>query len=106
VKVGLEPAVPALANALADEDHEVRYYVTKTLDDAGQEVGPAVRAIIAALEKEKDANIRYYLVKSLKNAGTEAKPAVSLLQKLTQDAEENVRQAAGDALATIKRKTP
>src|SRR3954470_10300000 len=94
------PAVPALAEALSDEDLYVRRLAALALGDIG--AGGAVPALIEALGDE-DEGARRRAAVALGEIGPEAAPALAALRELREEGGEAVREAAARAVRDIKR---
>ncbi|MEM7724857.1 MAG: HEAT repeat domain-containing protein [Cyanobacteria bacterium P01_A01_bin.45] len=99
VNIG-SPAVPALIEALHNEDNNLRWRVASVLSDMGVEATPAVNALTSALQDE-DGQVRLYATIALGNIGEAAKPAVPALMAALQDKEQYVRIYAPSALRKI-----
>lgn len=90
-------AVPALIDALDNQDKNVRWCAASVLGDIGAEAKPAVPALVDAL-KDKDGLVRLYATLALGNIGVEAKAAVPALISALKDEEPYVRIYAPAAL--------
>jgi HEAT repeat protein len=98
-----KPATDALIKALKDENGTLREHAAEALGEIGAEV--AVPDLTALLD-DPDPRVRRDSVRSLGQLGAAAKPAIPKIQKLLQDAELPVRQAAEVALRQINRPGP
>jgi HEAT repeat protein len=115
---GAEPAVPALAKALADQDLDVRYWAASALKAVGPAAHAAVTALVKALDTfpggspALDGPVRYYAdvrsvaAEALGVIGNRAKDALPALKKALTDPEPAVRSAAADALQRIGVRSP
>jgi hypothetical protein len=101
-------ALPLLIKMLEDPtDVEGQVLAADVLSD----IKPTTHTIIAALTKAlksaaqttSGCPVRWVAAKSLGDIGRSAKSALPTLAKLAQDKDEDVRQAAADAIASIKR---
>jgi HEAT repeat protein len=90
-------AVPALAEALKDQNAEVRQSAADALGRIGPAAADAVPVLVEAL-KDQNAHVRRSAAKALRGIGPAAVPALAEALK-DQDAE--VRQSAADALGGI-----
>ncbi len=91
------PAVPALIEALTDEEWEVRYRAAEALSRIGE---PAVPALIKALDDEDD-EVRSWAAWGLGVIGEPAKRAVPVLIKALSDEHWEVQAQAAHALKEI-----
>ncbi len=110
-------AMPAMADALEDQNLNVRYWAAVALKNLGAEAEPAVAQLIEALKTHPEVTpglqgpLRYYAdtrwvaAQALAAVGPAAADAVPALQKALQDENEEVRQAAAEALTNIQEKT-
>jgi HEAT repeat protein len=94
-------AVPALAAAVTEGDPEFRRAVLYTLmsigPDAAGEAVPAVASVLTNL----DPRVRRTAAETLGRFGAEAASAIPALRRALQDEDQEVRQAASDALLDI-----
>lgn len=93
-------AVPDLQAALADSDKDVRRCAARSLGDIGKPSKPAVAALGKTL-KDPDAPVRQASAYALGRIGDPA--AKPLLEAAKKDTNENVKQAAKDALKQLKK---
>ena len=93
-------AVPALIEALKDDDADVRSSAADVLGNIGAEAKAAVPALIEAL-KDDDADVRSSTAYALGNIGAEAKAAVPALVEALEDDDADVRSGAAYALGNI-----
>ncbi|WP_324632903.1 HEAT repeat domain-containing protein [Phormidium sp. CCY1219] len=91
------PAVPALLDALRDEDKEVRSAATFALGAMGADATEAIPALINSLT-DADDRLRLDAAVALRKIGA---PAVSQLNAALKHSELNVRRGAAFALAGI-----
>lgn len=91
-------SVPALTEALKDEDLGVRLAFTEALGRCGP---AAVPALIEAL-KDKDSTVRWIAAVSLGNIGPAAKVAVPALTERMNDEDDDFRSAVEAALKQIQ----
>ena len=99
-KIGRDskPAVPMLIDALKDDDELVREHAAEALGDIGSP--EAIPHLTRALEDEA-GRVRRDAVSSLGRFGPAAKAALPKAEKLLQDSEPLVREAARAALRRI-----
>jgi HEAT repeat protein len=94
-------AVPGLQAALGDGDKEVRRSAARSLGDIGTASKPAVAALGKTL-KDPDPQVRQASAHAL---GRIKDPAAKpLLEAAKKDTNEDVKQAAKEALKNLKRK--
>jgi len=94
-----EAAIPALAEAMKDEDKEVRTYAAFGLGAIGSP--PAVSALASALQ-DRAKLTRALAAFALGLVGPDAKPTIPALTQALKDKDEDVREAAAEALRTIR----
>jgi HEAT repeat protein len=104
------PAVPTLIRGLKDELNwtlieafklTVREMEAMTLGRASAGTADGVPALMEALESAKTDHTRRSAARALGAVGPEARPAASLLQKLLDSRDPNVRESAQEALVRI-----
>jgi HEAT repeat protein len=103
-KIGPRAAlvVPAIANALRDEDLSVRRSAAKALGQIGAGARPAIPALTTALaDPEKD--VRVEAVKALCLIGDPSEGVLAALQKALGDADDEVANESAGALAQFSR---
>jgi len=93
-------ALRALAQALQDENYDVRRSAVKALGKIGSDV--AIPALIQALQDE-NYNVRRSAVKALGKIGSDV--AIPALIQALQDEKHNVRRSAAEALGKIGSET-
>jgi HEAT repeat protein len=94
-------AVPALADALADQAVEVRKAVASALAEMGPDARPAVPALVRSLSDDDEA-VRRRSALALGEIGPEARPAVpALVRAMQSDPGLAVRRFAAAALGEI-----
>ncbi len=91
-----DKAIPALLEALKDEDSSVRWSAAYALENIGNEA--AVTALLEAW-KDEDSSVRWSAAYALENIGNEA--AVTALLEAWKDEDYFVRWSAADALENI-----
>jgi HEAT repeat protein len=91
------PAVPALARALEDPDHQFCYEAAAAMGRIGK---PSVPFLVNALDRA-DANRRRSFIAALSEIGPPAEAAVPALIGLLDDPDQTVRSVAGLALESI-----
>jgi HEAT repeat protein len=105
-----EPAIPALAEALGDEDDQVRMYAVIALAGLGRASRPAVPALTAALQNatnETYVNTFTFTIQeeaaiALGQASAGTPEAVPVLMETVRTApSDRLRQAATRALGTV-----
>ena len=98
-------AVPALAQALKDEDEWVRANAAEALGRIGPEAKAAVPALIQALKNEDVLRVRWGAAEALGQIGPAAKQAVPALAQALKDIEDSYspyfRESAVEALEKI-----
>lgn len=102
-----EAAIPALAEALRrDASDHVRAQCAFALADIGSAVGErasaAVPALIEALERDAFAEARALAAHALGEIGAAAEAAIPALERATRDGDEEVRESAQQALASLR----
>lgn len=91
-------ALPVLIEALGDPDWMIREHSAEAIGDFGPAAGPeAVTALVPMLTDEH-ARVRRDAVRSLGYMGALAHDTAAEIKLLLNDAEEQVREAAADAL--------
>ena len=93
-------AVPALSNALEDEEWIVRSAAAMSLGGIGPPAKSAVSALTNALEDE-DEDVREEAASALGKIGPAAAAAVPALTNALRDEDEEVREEAASALGKI-----
>ncbi len=93
-------AVPALIEALKDENSEMRRRVAVALGNIGPDAKAAVPALIEAL-KDENKNVRDSAAVALGTLGPDAKAAVPVLIEALKDEGMVVRREAAGALGEI-----
>src|SRR5262245_36121196 len=88
-----QDAVPQLAQALKDDDWQVRQQAAVALGWLGPQAKAAVGALVDAL-KEEDKYLRGQAAASLGQIGPDARDAVPALTEALKDSEEDVRREA------------
>jgi len=91
-------AVPALIEALKDEDKDVRSCAAQALGDIGPEARSAGPALVEAL-KDKDPAVSFNAVQALSSIGPQAKAVVPALIEALKDPA--TRASAADVLGNI-----
>ncbi|MGB7443992.1 MAG: HEAT repeat domain-containing protein [Coleofasciculaceae cyanobacterium] len=99
VKIG-SPAVPALIEALNDENKQVRWRAASALGDIGAEASSAVPTLIETLQDE-DEYVRRIAAFSLGKIGSAATAAVPNLVEALHDSDLNLQSVAAYALGKI-----
>ena len=99
VKIG-SPAVPALIEALKDENRQVRWRAASALGEIGPEASPAVPSLIDTLQDE-DGYVRRIAAYALGKIGSAAVTAVPQLTGALQAQDRNLRLVATYALGKI-----
>jgi HEAT repeat protein len=99
-KLDIRPALPALLPALRDADPGVRAWAARDIGDMGAAAAAAVPALRAML-RSRDAGSRGGACSALGAVGPAARAALPDLRRALDDASPAVRQAAGDAIASI-----
>ncbi len=97
-------AVPALIEALKDEDYEVRWRATQALGQIGRDAKAAVPALIEIL-KDKNVMVRQGAAQALGEIDFKANRAAvpALIEALKKEDNDRVRMAVNVALEKIKR---
>jgi hypothetical protein len=102
----LHAAVPRLAEELAHPDVRVRRSALNVLEMSGSLALPALPALSRALG-DPDRFVRWSAVRTVGKLGPCAAPqTLSNLTKLLNDPDEELRQAAADALERLRSPTP
>lgn len=94
-----QPAIPALINALKDNDPGIRRYIIEILGNCGSEAKDAVR-ILTILLRDKGI-VRMEAIKTLGKIGRSAKPACEALKEMLNAEDKQVVELATDALKKI-----
>jgi HEAT repeat protein/tRNA A-37 threonylcarbamoyl transferase component Bud32 len=94
-------AIPALVDALEDEDVAVRWDAAKALGKMGPAAAGAVPALAAVIHQQNDAIVRQYAVAALGKIGPPAKAAVPALIGALKERASHLDEQAGDALVSI-----
>ncbi|MEZ2228183.1 MAG: HEAT repeat domain-containing protein [Microcoleus sp.] len=94
------PAIPALAKALKNSDADVRSGGASALGIIGAEAKTVAPQLVPLL-KDSDAKVRKSAASALDNIGVEAKTAVPQLIPLLQDSDPKVRRSAAYVLGNI-----
>ena len=95
-------AVPALSEALKDEEAFVRGYAASALSG----IGPAAVPALSKALKDEERDVRVSAAAALARLGpAEAKAAVPALSEALKDEVANVRRAAARALDQIRSDT-
>jgi HEAT repeat protein len=91
-------AIPALATALDSLNPDVRFVITKALEQIGSQaaVPPLARAL-----QDKDENVRLAAAMALDNLGPDARAALPVLQKYLRDGNWFVRSHAAKAFVWL-----
>jgi HEAT repeat protein len=92
--------MPALIQALRDEDANVRGYAIATLGQIGPGAKEAVPALLATLN-DKDASVRAWAVGSLAVIGADSDVLVPVLMGSLNDGNKNLRASAARALGKV-----
>jgi HEAT repeat protein len=92
-------ALPALLLALRDEGELVRQNALQSIIAIGPD-GTATQPLTDSL-KDSDALVRVLSANALGRLGPLARPALPALREALKDRDENVQQAAADALKVI-----
>lgn len=94
-------AIPALVDALEDDDVAVRWDAAKALGKMGPAAASAVPALAAVIHEQSDAIVRQYAVAALGKIGPPAKAAVPALIGALKERASHLDEQAGDALVSI-----
>jgi HEAT repeat protein len=102
-------AIPDYIDCLEAEDPGVRFSAAHVLGEFGEKAGPAVDALVEALENDEDMNVRLSAAAALGRIGRAAHAAVPALRRvrgsinkeLTDDPEAELRARAQAALNQI-----
>jgi tRNA A-37 threonylcarbamoyl transferase component Bud32 len=94
-------AIPALIEALEDEDVAIRWDAAKALGKMGPAAAGAVPALAAVIHQQSDAIVRQYAVAALGRIGPPAKAAVPALIGALKERASHLDEQAGDALVSI-----
>jgi HEAT repeat protein len=92
-----------LTALLMDDDPEVRQAVAVALVKLHPEAKVAAIQVLNDLLKDKNWWVRKTTAEALGNIGPDAESAVPALTKSLQDADDNVRKAAAEALKKIRK---
>jgi HEAT repeat protein len=95
-----KPAVPALIEALQDSYIGVRGGAAHALGHIHSDPGIVVPALIKSLH-DPDTSVRIYAAAALGESGTNGRPAVAALGELLSETNQDVSNAAADALKKI-----
>jgi HEAT repeat protein len=95
-------AVPALTEALKDDNEMVRELAVKILGDLGPSAGEAVPALIAAIQDE-DSQVQQDACHTLGKIGPEAREAIPALRQALLGPNDYVHSAAAIALQRLDR---
>jgi HEAT repeat protein len=104
-------AIPALVQALKDEDASVRGLVAAAVGEIGRtdpdvaREQPGVILALAAVLQDKNAQVRQHTAQSLGEFGRAARPAIPALLNAIQDPDAFVRAFAAAALIDIEPET-
>lgn len=115
-----KPAVPVLVSALREPDEPVvvrptgvsssgftqRQIAAALLGIAGTSDPEVVRGLVSVLTEKGDTVLRVYAIRSLEKIGDVDDEALKALQRLRQDPDKIVREAATTALARLARQSP
>jgi HEAT repeat protein len=96
----MRKAIPALMEALTDNDPEVRLQAANALGNIPGDMRVAVPPLIKAL-RDKDNSVREHAAQSLGNIGQSAELAVPALIAALQDKNESVRERAAESLGSF-----
>ena len=102
-KIGPEAnsAVPVLIEMTRDKEPTIREHSAEAIGDIGSVVGQeAIKALVATLS-DPVPRVRRDAVRSLGYIGPKARETLPAIQKLSEDPEEIVRQAAKNAIQAI-----
>jgi len=94
-------AVPALVEALEDQELAVRWDAAKALGRMGAAAARAVPALAAVLHEQDDAIVRQRAVVALGEIGPAARTAVPALIGALKDSGNHLDEQAGEALVRI-----
>ena len=100
----LKLIIPALIDALGDEDSGVRIHAANALAPIGEAAAAAIPALIRALD-DAEPRLRIYAATALGNMGTAAEDAIPALTDLSNGSATQAAQAARDAIEKIEGKS-
>jgi HEAT repeat protein len=95
------PAVPALIRAASGGEGTVRVAAIHALEAIGADAEPAIPTLIHALGDNDDARVLRAAAEALARFGSAARAAVPALERLLNDPNIDVRQAASDAILAV-----
>src|SRR5262249_55140281 len=97
------PALPALREALRDEDEQAQALAAAALGGLGPEAAPAVTDLARALAESKGVAVRRNAALALGQIGPKARDAVPLLANAVAPTEpHDVRMFAAEALMRVR----
>jgi len=98
--------VPALSEALSDEDPLRRLNAAQILGDLGDEAAEAIPALVSALEtRDDDAKLRARIVRSLGSIGDVNPLVVPALDAASKDGDKELSALARKALKDLRKPT-
>jgi predicted Zn finger-like uncharacterized protein len=100
-KVSLASAVPALIEAIKDQDGDVRGLAVLTLGVIGKDAAAAVHPLIRALD-QGDVALRWEIAFALGDIGDAARPALRALTQALNERDNTVRVFAAEAIYKIE----
>lgn len=96
-----EPAVPALARGLTDDDYSVRFHSALALGA----IGPAAKEALPVLLEARRSDILQDVVDALRRIGAAAEEIAPVLVRMTQSEDSDDRRFAAEALVEIGAET-
>ena len=95
-----KPVVSEVAKALSSRSRRRGRFAARTLRQIGPDAADAIPALFESL-KDTDALTREYAVEALATMARQAERVIPILQQVSNDGDENVREKAGLAIARL-----
>ena len=94
--------LPALVEALASEDGDVRWAAARILVDAGRLHGEVLALLVGLVRTSESSSVRRMATFALRSLAPDRPEAARVLLEATRDADLQVRRAALTALAALE----
>jgi len=94
--------LPALVEALASEDGDVRWAAARILVDAGRLHGEVLALLVGLVRTSESSSVRRMATFALRSLAPDRPEAARVLLEATRDADLRVRRAAFTALAALE----